>query len=519
MSEAKKPARILVVDDEFRHYMQREHPRERVAGFPEAPPAARFRMVRYFAAASVAVFLPVAATLLYFDLQKDNFFKQVQQQQDAFFVQMQDSFVQRHDAAAPAYLLSVYEAGNLNLTRLFANALWEKDFAPFVAKAQRIPVDRCRAIADLKDDGGKTVQSGEKRACFAEVGKKIMALPDFKALDARVFDMMKKSTVLKVKVYDLRGIAVYSSEHNQIGEDNLGNAGWKSAMAGKPASELTHRGKFTAFEGEVANRDLATSYVPVMPNGSERIVAVVEVYSDVTQFLTQITSTSSEIRELTTANRVQMERAAAVNQHKVDESANLQHGTVLGLLALLYGALFLIVRNGQRIIDEQDFERTRAEEKLAALAAELEDKVASRTEDLAMALDAATAAGRMKSEFMANITHELRTPLNSVIGFAELLKDEVPGPLNAKQAAFTADILASGERLLALVEGILQMSRLDASGMPLKREPVEISAALEERVAVHRKAAEARGVTIGLEVGPTAGNAQLDPTALWGMLD
>lgn len=121
---------------------------------------------------------------------------------------------------------------------------------------------------------------------------------------------------------------------------------------------------------------------------------------------------------------------------------------------------------------------------------------------------------RMKSEFMANVTHELRTPLNSVIGFAGLLKDEVPGPLNAKQAAFVADILAGGQHLLALVEGILEMSRLDAAGAALEREPVEIGAALEERVAAHGKAAEARGVKMRLDVAPEAGSADLDPKAL-----
>ncbi len=126
---------------------------------------------------------------------------------------------------------------------------------------------------------------------------------------------------------------------------------------------------------------------------------------------------------------------------------------------------------------------------------------------------------RAKSEFMNNITHELRTPLNSVIGFAGLLRDGVPGPLNAKQAQFAADILASGERLLALVEGILQMSRLDAAGAALERAPLEIGAALEERVAAHRKAAEARRVSITLDAAADAGSAELDPQALRRMLD
>ena len=133
--------------------------------------------------------------------------------------------------------------------------------------------------------------------------------------------------------------------------------------------------------------------------------------------------------------------------------------------------------------------------------------------------DALADALRAKSEFMANVTHELRTPLNAVIGFVELLKDEVPGPLNAKQAAFAADILASGQRLLALVEGILEMSRFDTGSAALQREPVEIGAALEECVAARRQAAVKRGITLALEVAPDAGNAALDPKALRRILD
>jgi PAS domain S-box-containing protein len=164
-------------------------------------------------------------------------------------------------------------------------------------------------------------------------------------------------------------------------------------------------------------------------------------------------------------------------------------------------------------------ERKRIEDQLVAFNSELEGRVASRTAELMKALEAGAVTARAKSEFMNNVTHELRTPLNSIIGFAELLKDEMPGPLNAKQAAFAADILASGQQLLALVEGVLEMSRLDVTGTLLKREPVEIGAALGERVAARRKAAEARGVSIALKVAADAGSANLDPKALRRMFD
>ena len=346
--------------------MQRDHPGKRDAGVPAAPPAVRFRLVRYFTVASLAAFLPTAAALLYLELQEGDFFKQMQQEQSAFFKQVQDSFAQRHDAAAHADLLRMHEAGNVDLTRLFANALWERDFAPFVAKAQTIPVDRCRAIGDAKDAGGKTVQPPEKKACYAGIGKNIMALPEFRGLDAKVSNMMQKSTVFKIKMYDPRGITVYSSEHNQIGEDKRGNAGWESAVAGVPASQLTHRDTFSAFEGVVENRDLIESYVPVMAPRSEKIAAVFEIYSDVTQFLAQIKDTSAQIGKLAAENQARVDRAAAANQDKVEASANRLLAIVLGLLALLYCALLAVVRRGQRIVDEQDFERTRAEAALRA---------------------------------------------------------------------------------------------------------------------------------------------------------
>jgi two-component system cell cycle sensor histidine kinase PleC len=113
----------------------------------------------------------------------------------------------------------------------------------------------------------------------------------------------------------------------------------------------------------------------------------------------------------------------------------------------------------------------------------------------------AEAANQAKSEFLANMSHELRTPLNAINGFSEIMLAEMFGPLgDTRYRDYAQDILNSGQHLLALINDILDMSKIEAGKMSLNLEPVSLDDVAEEAVRLVRTRAEAAGLELTLEL-------------------
>ncbi|MES2743630.1 MAG: PAS domain S-box protein [Pseudomonadota bacterium] len=119
-------------------------------------------------------------------------------------------------------------------------------------------------------------------------------------------------------------------------------------------------------------------------------------------------------------------------------------------------------------------------------------------------------ASRMKSEFLATMSHELRTPLNAIIGFSEALKDGLMGPVSALQHEHIDDIFTSGEHLLALINDILDLSKVEAGMMALELEPVDLNGLLTHSLSIVRDKAAAQHVVLELDIGADLGVVQLD---------
>ena len=119
-------------------------------------------------------------------------------------------------------------------------------------------------------------------------------------------------------------------------------------------------------------------------------------------------------------------------------------------------------------------------------------------------------ASRHKSEFLANMSHELRTPLNAIIGFSQLLQQKLFGELNEKQEEYVADILSSSEHLLALINDILDLSKVEAGQVELEIAPFSLREALERGVVMVKERAINNGVELGLALDPAVGVVQAD---------
>jgi signal transduction histidine kinase len=365
-------------------------------------------------------------------------------------------------------LVTMAESHNVSLSQSFANTLWPR-FASHVT-----------AISGADGDALRThLETGNIHEAVKTL---TLGLP-----------------VLKVKIYNLDGLTVYSSDPSQMGEDKSKNPGFlKAAREGTPASKLSYRDTFSAFSGVVEDRDLVESYIPVRgPDG--RIEGVFELYTDVTPFVMQIGTNSSLV--------------------------------IYGLLlsfGLLYAILFLIVRHADRVIKKQYralrgneenikaknaalehevAERLRAEKALQESHDSLERRVQDRTAELRknekhliLARDQAESANRAKSEFLAAMGHELRTPLNAVIGFSEIIKNELLGPVGeGKYTEYANHINGSGQHLLKLINDILDLSKVEHGEAALDQETLDVPELIQSVVESAQSSADTAGIDLTLD--------------------
>jgi len=244
-------------------------------------------------------------------------------------------------------LVTMGESSNRSVTRVLSNSLWPK-VMPYLATADTLPSER--------------LQEHPHREALAET------------LAAN----LKGLSVAKVKIYDMGGRTVFSTDPKQMGEDRSDNAGFREARSGVVATELTHRDEFAALDGIIENADLLATYIPVRRSDGE-ISAVFQVYDDVTPFLARID--------------------------------RMQWMVIVGvfvILCVLYGVLFVIVRHADGVIQRQYRQRDAAERALKRAQRTLEQRVEQRTLELARVnagLQAEVAERHLADQRVVHMAH------------------------------------------------------------------------------------------------------------------
>jgi Diguanylate cyclase, GGDEF domain len=193
---------------------------------------------------------------------------------------------------------------NVAFTKTFANALWPRH-ARFVLDASALP----RATLPTR--------------------------PEIAAIEDELRPLAAGLSVVKVKIYDLNGLTVFSTDSRQIGEDKSTNPGFRRARDGYAASEITFRDRFDAWEGELAERSIIASYVPIHRHEAEPVEGVFEVYRDVTELVARI------------------ER----DQRRII-------GSVLGAMALAWLVVQLLLSHYERRLAQGERERKAQEESM-----------------------------------------------------------------------------------------------------------------------------------------------------------
>jgi len=150
--------------------------------------------------------------------------------------------------------------------------------------------------------------------------------------------------------------------------------------------------------------------------------------------------------------------------------------------------------------------RKRADEAIQAAYADLENRVAERTQELEAARVEAERANRAKGEFLSSMSHDLRTPLNAILGFGQLLELST---LAERDRESLEQILRAGRQLLAMIDDVLEFTRVDSGRLTLAIEPIVVTEAVREAMDLVRTQAVERGVQLEWPSGADPGLAVL----------
>ncbi|MDY0871909.1 sensor histidine kinase [Dongia rigui] len=254
------------------------------------------------------------------------------------------------------------------------------------------------------------------------------------------------SNLLKVKLFDARGVLIYSTNAEEIGEvGDSDDDGFERAFRDHTQhTDQTYRAKINALRGPLTDRYVVASYVPIFADPDRKqMLGLFELYSDVT------------------------ERESAFRQALI-----LEMVLIVVIVGIGYAGLLVAIWLGAR-----DMERAHH------MNLEMSTKMASLS-----------ASAQARTRLLMSMSHHLKTPLNAIIGFSEMIAEERLGALGDKRYAhYAGDILESGRHLLQGIDNILEYVRVDSGKVTINPDmiaPQHLLAAIVRDLAPAAAAAQ-----------------------------
>lgn len=334
------------------------------------------------------------------------------------------------------------EQANRQFTRMFANDNWE----------------RLRPLLRL----GATPEEAKSNASLDEI-------------TSIVRRFSRGTELVAVKIFNAQGLLLYATDGSQIGADRSRSPGFLMAVRGEVATELIHRDKVSGFDGDIHNRDLVASYVPIRQESA--VEAVVEVYTDRTVAL---------------------------------QAANETSLRIVGLLVLL-GALALVP--WLRLTLRLERARQAAEEARLGLAqARDADRERFRQEVAA------------RDRFLERLTRHLEEPAGEALRALQALpgsgqSQASPGQV-APQESDASAARAGVETLARRVAALREVVQLESGRCPLEQRGVHLGGLIREAARRVQDEAKAAGVQARVHIAASCeGQVQTDPVVLHRVLD
>jgi signal transduction histidine kinase len=196
--------------------------------------------------------------------------------------------------------------------------------------------------------------------------------------------------------------------------------------------------------------------------------------------------------------------ARLVGRGQLDHRIDIHRPDELGELAESFNLMTEELQHSYERLQKEVHERRRAEGELAAYQDHLETLVEARTTELAQVNEDLQAATRAKDDFLAAMSHELRTPLNSIIGFTDIMLKGLAGEMSEEQKRQLGMVNVSGKQLLALVNDVLDLSRLEAGHIEVTSRSLCIPDVVQALMGMMSPLADEKGLTLAWHFGEGA---------------